>query len=432
MRPQLTTHAINAAAWFGGMDTALKTARTRKVVRPVLASFRVEQGVVNRAILGAGSEVQSREGARTGGKQLVTVLTDTERLRKGPVDVQALLAGGDGVELAHGRQAGTALAAKASAAGGATGLIVLNAVTGLTPQQGAALFAQQVEEARKIGGSIRAAIPQGAKAMAMAMSIDGRLALASVIVQTIGIINGTQAVAAAEANLAKARDAADRADKEKKLREARLGYMDSIGGLVAGSLDSLRVAGEAMNLQRGAAAGNVAINSIHALKFGAQVAGVFGGILNAYVSLLKAGDAREKGFATASHAHRVAALAFVGTGAASFAGAGLTTAQFIVERQIGTAAVQQAAKRFVATRVAGIALGSAVPVVGWVLLGVGIVASVGAALMEPTRLEAWARQTPFGKGPEGQKFKTQAEQEKALYEALGLAVKYDTQEAQAA
>ncbi|TBO27692.1 hypothetical protein EYS42_16430 [Aquabacterium lacunae] len=93
---------------------------------------------------------------------------------------------------------------------------------------------------------------------------------------------------------------------------------------------------------------------------------------------------------------------------------------------------QQATKRFVATRVAGVALGTAVPVVGWVLLGVGIVASVGAALMEPTRLEAWARQTPFGKGPEGQKFKTQAEQEKALYEALGLEVKSDTQEEQAA
>ena len=52
--------------------------------------------------------------------------------------------------------------------------------------------------------------------------------------------------------------------------------MDSIGGLVAGSMDTLRVAGEAMNLQRGAATGVAALNSIHALKFGAQVAGVFG------------------------------------------------------------------------------------------------------------------------------------------------------------
>ena len=208
--------------------------------------------------------------------------------------------------------------------------------------------------------------------------------------------------------------------------------MDSIGGLVAGSMDTLRVAGEAMNLQRGAATGVAALNSIHALKFGAQVAGVFGGFLNGYVSLLKAGEAREKGFATASHAHRIAAVAFGGTGATSLVGASLTTAQFIVERQIGNVAVQQTAKRFVATRVAGIALGTAVPVVGWVLLGVGIVASVGAALLEPTRLEAWARQTPFGKGPEGQKFKTLEEQDKALYEALELSVKSDTQEAQAA
>ncbi|TBO27689.1 hypothetical protein EYS42_16415 [Aquabacterium lacunae] len=424
--PKVAALATNAAAWFGGMDTALKTAMTQKVVRPVLASFWVDQGLVNRAIAGANGEAQGWQGARPGGRQRVTVLTDTERLRKGPVDVQALLAGGDGVEVAHGRQAGTALAAKASAAGGATGLIVLNAATGLTPQQGAALFAQQVEEARKIGGSIRAAIPQGTKAMAM--SIDGRLALASVIVQTIGIINGTQAVAAAEANLAKASDAADRADKEKKLRDARLGYMDSIGGLVAGSLDSLRAAGETMNLQRGAAAGNVAINSIHALKFGAQVAGVFGGFLNGYVSYLKAEDAKEKGLRSVFVLHRVAMVMFGGTALAAGSPIAAGTLSYLAARSVGGRVVQGAATRMAAATVAG----AWIPVAGWVLLGVGIVTSVSAALLEPTQVEAWARQTPFGKGPEGQKFMTLKEQDKALYEALGLASESTTKEAQAA
>jgi hypothetical protein len=51
--------------------------------------------------------------------------------------------------------------------------------------------------------------------------------------------------------------------------------------------------------------------------------------------------------------------------------------------------------------------------------------------MDPTKLEAWARQTPFGKGPGGQKFNTLNEQNKALYEALGLASRPVAQEAHA-
>ena len=261
-RPKVAALAMNAAAWFGGANTALKSAMTQKVVRPVVASFWVESDVVNRAIRGPRGEFHGR------GKQLVTVLTDTERLSKGSLDVNSLINGAGSDKVARGKKAGVALAAQASDA------IVLNAATGLTPQKGAALFSQQVEEARKIGGTIRAAIPQGAKAVTM--SIDGRLALASVIVQTMGVINGRKAVDQAQADLAQATDA-DRAAKEKALSDARLGYMDSVGGLVAGSLDSLRVAGEAMNLQRGAAAGTVALTSIHALKFGAQMTGVFGG-----------------------------------------------------------------------------------------------------------------------------------------------------------
>lgn len=411
-RPKVAALAQGAAGWLGGMDTALKSAMAQKMVRPVLIMAWVENSLVNRAIAGPGKQIDGWMGARPGGRTLVSLLTDTERLSKGPVELGDLIAAHDPGSLAHGKAAGKTLAAQAS------GAIVLNATSGLTPQQGAALFAQQVEEARKIGASVRAAMPTGVKAVSM--SIDGRLALASVIVQSIGIINGRQAVAHAELELNKATNA-DRADKEKALRDAQLGYMDSMGGLAAGSLDTLRVAGEAMNLQRGAAAGTVAQTSIHVLKFGAQVAGVFGGALNAYVSLLKADEAKEKGLSASRYFHLLALSSFAGTGATALAGSALVVGEFIVDRQISSIAAQQAAKRFVATRVAGVALGTAVPVVGWILLGVGIVTTVGAALMEPTKLEAWARQTPFGKGPDGQKYKTLDEQNKTLREALGLA-----------
>jgi hypothetical protein len=290
----------------------------------------------------SGGQIDGWMGARPGGRTLVTLLTDTDRVSKGPLDLGSLISNHDAGSVAHGKAARQALAAQA------TGAIVLNVASGLTPQQGAALFAQQVEEARKIGASVRAAMPTGLKAVSM--SIDGRLALASVIVQSIGIINGRQAVAKAELDLSTAPDT-NRADKEKALRDAQLGYMDSMGGLVAGSLDTLRVAGEAMNLQRGAAMGKVAINSIHALKFGAQMAGVFGGFLNGYVSLLKARDAGARELKAVSNLHFGAMFAFGGMGFASLTGSALIGAEFIVERQIGSVVAQQAAKRFMATRV---------------------------------------------------------------------------------
>lgn len=418
-RRKVAALAMNAAAWFGGMNTALKSAMGQRVVRPVLVSFWLEQGMVNRAILGPRGEFQGWMGARVGGKTLVTVLTDTERLASGPLDVKDLVTGADAADVARGKKASAALAAQAS------GAIVLNAASGLTPQQGAALFAQQVEEARKIGGTVRAAIPQGAKAVTM--SIDGRLALASVIVQTIGIINGAKAVGKAEVEL-KTSTVADRAAKEKALRDAKLGYMDSLGGLVAGSLDAMRVAGEAMNLQRGAAAGAVALNSVHVLKFGAQVAGVFGGGLNGYVSYLKAGQAHKDGTDSVALLHYFAGSAFYGTGATALAPVAASGLNYLAARQIGGKMVQGAAVRLAA----GVAAGGWVPIAGWVLLGVGIAASVGAAILEPTPLEAWARQTPFGKGPGGQKFKTVEEQNKALNETLGLSAQSEITEARAA
>ncbi|HRH18269.1 MAG TPA: T6SS effector BTH_I2691 family protein [Aquabacterium sp.] len=418
-RPKVAALAHGAAGWFGGMNTALKSAMTQKVVRPVLIHAWVDNPLVNRAIVMPSGQVDGWMGARPGGRTLVTLLTDTDQLKKGPLDLGSLISSHDAGSVAHGKAAGSALAAQA------TGAIVLNVASGLTPQQGAALFAQQVEEARKIGASVRAAMPTGVRAVSM--SIDGRLALASVIVQSIGIINGMQAVDKAELALSKATDA-DRAHKEKALRDAQLGYMDSMGGLVAGSLDTLRVAGEAMNLQRGAAAGTMALTSIDALKFGVQVAGVFGGFLNGYVSRLKADEAKAKGLDGSAQAFFVASVAFYGTGATALAPIASTGLNYMAARQVGGRLIQTAATRLAV----GVAAGGWIPVAGWVLLGAGMAASVGAALLEPTQLEAWARQTPFGKGLDGQKFKTLDEQNNALNKALGLAAQPETTGAKAA
>lgn len=414
----LTTRLKGIALWVAGVNNAFQAHMTQVAPRPVLVQFWVDNATVDESLLGPGKRRKSSK-ARSGGKTLTTILTDTERLRKGPADLQALMASQDAVSVTHGKAAGAALAARTS------GAVVLNLAAGMSPQQGATLFKQQVEEARKIAGSVRAAIPTGLGAVTM--SVDGRLAMASVIVQTVGVINGRQAVETAEANLKNATEA-ERAEKEKALRDAKLGYMDSIGGLVAGSMDTLRVAGEAMNLQRGAATGVVALNSIHALQFGAQVAGVFGGFLNGYVSYLKAEDAREAGLRSVALLHWTAVGSFIGTGLTAGAPIAAGGLSFLAARNIGGRVIQSTATRMTAATVAG----AWIPVAGWVLLGIGITASVGAALLEPTKLEAWARRTPFGKGPEAQKFKTLSDQEKTLYEALRISAQPAINEAQAA
>ena len=92
------------------------------------------------------------------------------------------------------------------------------------------------------------------------------------------------------------------------------------------------------------------------------------------------------------------------------------------------AASTDAAARLAAATITG----GWIPVAGWVLLGLGMAASLGAAVLEPTKLEDWARRTPFGNGPDDKKFKTQGEQQKALHEALGLVVQPDAQEPQSA
>jgi hypothetical protein len=66
-------------------------------------------------------------------------------------------------------------------------------------------------------------------------------------------------------------------------------------------------------------------------------------------------------------------------------------------------------------------LGFSVPVIGWGLLAIGVGSTVWAAVLEPSELEAWARQTPFGLGPDKDKFKNMDALNSGLQQALGQA-----------
>jgi hypothetical protein len=87
----------------------------------------------------------------------------------------------------------------------------------------------------------------------------------------------------------------------------------------------------------------------------------------------------------------------------------------------GVGGITGAAARGIAFYVGRFVGMSLVPGVGWALLGVSVGSTVVAAILDPTPLEAWARQTPFGYAPKNLKFKTLQEQEAALLKALGVA-----------
>jgi hypothetical protein len=215
-----------------------------------------------------------------------------------------------------------------------------------------------------------------------------------------------------------------------------LGIADSAGGFTAGLLDAARVGTEYMLSKRSATAKEFALAeaaaeaakkngrpappnrflSTESLKFGAAFAGTFGGALNAVMSAEKAKDADEKGLTEVSNLHLLAAIAYGGTGALSLATLTVSGAQMLVIRgstSLTARAIITTAGRFALEAWAG--------PVGWVLLSLGVGSSVYAAILDPTPLQAWARQTPFGNGPEKQKFKTLKEQEAALLKALGVA-----------
>lgn len=201
------------------------------------------------------------------------------------------------------------------------------------------------------------------------------------------------------------------------MRDARLGWYDSLGGLTGASLDSMRVGVQFMQWRT---LGHTATLSVTALQFGSALAGAFGGFLNAYVSNRKASRAKEQGLMDIAALHHLASASAFGGGVVGGLVAFGHGADVLVMRRIGGEVVKNVAKRAAAIAMAEV-MGVTVPVVGWGLLALGVGSTIWAAVLEPSMLEAWARQTPFGAAPQQEKFKGLKEMQSALMLALARA-----------
>lgn len=332
---------------------------------------------------------------RRGGMVKLSLLTDSDALRaaQGNVDT-AFKAPGSG-----GLSAGPGVAGATAAAGTAVRL---------TEAQFLDLYAQQSKFCTKAADAVRQALSHGAADIrAIALTVDGRLAIGSLLVQGIGLVNGLKSLT--------------NAHTAKEVRDAWYGIYDSAAGAIGGLLEMWAVAVNARTLAKAGEQAVAKSLGLASLRFAGNIAGAAGGAVNAVAAFAKEKDSLASGDPIIASLYKYSGFAFVGVSATSvMIGAGIG-ADWIVARQLGGAAAQQAA-RAIALRIGaeGTATFLGISLSGWglVLLGVGMVAQVGAIALTPTALEKWAKRSYFGKG--GDKFpkgdwKTEHE---ALMEAI--------------
>nr|WP_157359696.1 T6SS effector BTH_I2691 family protein [Caldimonas brevitalea] len=429
------TRVWELAAWSRGLNHALQASLGSTLKIPVLLFQHVSLEKAAQ-LLGHPNRVG------VGGGTVLALLTDTEEIRAAGGDLDTLFKNAPQGQLSTGVDATQRIGHLKNGTVLASG----DALKKAYAEKGALfdrLYAEQSARTRALPGSFRQTIGAAGGSM---LSIDARLALAGVIVQVIGLMHGLAAVETAQKAVVKAAAGADRAKAEDTLNMARLGLYDSMAGLIGGLMDTARIGGEAMSLSRQAAGKGVALPRnipINALRFGIQVVGVFGGALNAYVSAVKAGEARAEGNYVKQMLYLGAAGAFFGTLGTSSALAAGVAAEFIIARQIGAAGMQAVAER-VAVRVGtgvvaeaaaaagAVTFAGTVATVGVVLLGIGLLCQVGAAVIEPSALEKWASKTYFGKGREKYPQPDWTAEHNGLLEALGMAAKPKEAQAEAA
>lgn len=348
---------------------------------PVLVTMRVdakEALAVLRARKGQNvgtSKSRVKKQGKAGAKITLTLLTDTDSLKAAQGDAQKLLK-----DPAHG---GVQMGAGAKAAVAAsTGAV-------LSEQQFLKLYAKQSTLGTQAVNAVRKSLQtgSGAQIRAISMSLDGRLAIGSIIVQGIGLIDGLK-------DLEKARTA-------KEVRDAWYGIYDSTAGVLGGLLEMWAVAAQASTLAKAGQHAVAKSLGIASLRFVANIVGAAGGAVNAASNWADFEAARKRGDLQVANLYRYSSVAFRGTVVTSAAiGAGYI-ADTLVARQVGGAVVRTVALRVGAAGALGVVGGTALTVsgIGLVLLGAGIAFQLTAIALTPTPMQRWMSRSYFGKDP---------------------------------
>nr|WP_315189127.1 T6SS effector BTH_I2691 family protein [uncultured Albidiferax sp.] len=351
---------------------------------PVLLRMRVdakEALTVLRARKGqdlGSSKTRIKRQSKQAAQITLTLLTDTDALKAAQGDAHKMLQDPGAGRVAVGAAAHTTVA---SAAGG---------VAVLSEQQFLKLYAQQSSQGTRAVNALRQSFQTGAgaQAKALGMTLDGRLAMGSVIAQGIGLVNSLNVVLNQESTAT-------------QMRDGWYGIFDSTAGVLGGLLEMWAVAVQASTVAKAGQAAATKSLGLGALRFVASIAGVAGGVVNVVGAMAKANDAQALGDVNIAWLYQYSAYAFGGTAGTSFLVAVGAAGDTLVARGIGGAVARTIAMRVGAQGVLAVVGGTALTVsgIGLVLLGAGMALQVGAVAMTPTPMQRWMSRSYFGQDP---------------------------------
>lgn len=348
---------------------------------PLLLTMRVDAQEALEVLRARGSNAvrSSKSRIKKQGKTAriaLSVLTDTEAVKAVRGDMSALVQQSSDVKLGRGVEVATGKAA-------AAGVLTLNEAQFLK------LYERQSTLGTKAVNAVRESLfsGSGGQVNALGSRLDGRLAIGSVLVQGLGLINALYAL--------------KKAGTDQEVRDAWYGILDSTAGTLGGLFEMWAIAAQASVL---AQAGKEAVEKslrLMALRIIANVAGAAGGLVNMAGSFAKARDSRGQADHFVSGLYTISGVAFGGTfvaGASVAVGLGADT---LVARGVGGAVVRGVAVRLGASGVLATIGGTALTVsgIGLVLLGVGMAFQIWAIASTPTPVQRWLSRSYFGKDP---------------------------------
>jgi len=367
-----------AVDWVVG--SALGTANKQAAKIPVLITMNVaaEKALeILQARKGQGMGVsKSRiKKLRGGGARIpLTLLTDTESLKAAKGELDAML-----------KNPGVGTVNMKGAAQTAAAASVGNAAL-LSEEQFLSLYAKHTKLGSSAAETVKKVLVQaGADARSVTMTLDGRLAIGSVLVQGMGLAFGLRALEKATAG-----------HDDNGVRDAWYGIYDSLAGVTAGLLEMAAVAAEARVVANAGSAAAPKSLGLAGLRFAANIAGAAGGVVNGLANWAKSDDSDKGGDRWLANVYRGSSVAFFGTTGTSTAIGFGVLADALVARGIGGAAVEAIAVRLGAGGAASLA---GISISGWglLLLGAGLGLQMVAIAVTPTPMQRWASRSYFGK-----------------------------------
>jgi hypothetical protein len=357
-----------------------------KVPVLITANVSLEAYVDIKRARGEMLSMREIRGLTGQGQVTLAILSDTDTLR------ELRLAGGNATqELARLPGATVhinqhALQLKAAAAQGA--------VLALPVARFMPLYEKQLREAAKAPSALQAL---GRQAKLSMLSMEGRLAAGTMIVQGLGAWKGMMQYL-------------NTTDPEKQF-DAILSISDGMAGLIGGAAD---LGAKFMEVRLGAAAANN--KWLAAPRLVGAVMGIAGNLLNAWMCMREADRLRAQGQERLARGMETAVWLF-GLGAVPL------LLQMAYQAQILWVGVERAAAgwmaRAVAARIGTAAVGLTVPGLGWALTVVAVGQTIYVVVNTPTPMQTWLKYSYFGKPESGeQNRQSWAEEDKAWKELV--------------